>query len=87
MPITYDTTTLQSAIVTAMHRAEQYTNPDNREESIQQLASDLTAAIDAYVQKVVDTARVAFAVNTVVGTCPPGGGPLSVGAATEGTIA
>lgn len=49
--------------------------------------SSLSQAIyKAIVKHIQDNAQVQYAVGTVNGTCPPGGGPLALGLAAGGTI-
>ena len=46
----------------------------------------LCDSIAAHMETYIKTGQVISAPGTVVGTCPPLGGPLTVGAQTNGTI-
>jgi len=48
------------------------------------LSEKIYSAIATYI---MNNAEVSYLLNTVVGVCPPGGGPLAAGAGTGGTIA
>lgn len=49
-------------------------------------AAQLAAAVKSRLNTAFNEARVTFQTNQVNGTCPPGGGPLQAGNATQGTI-
>jgi hypothetical protein len=55
---------------------------ENPNGAIQQLSSDLAAAIEKYVK----SGSVKFNSGQIVGVCPQGGGPLVSGAGNEGKV-
>ena len=48
---------------------------------------ELAKLCGAIVDHIMQNAAVSFPMASVVGTCPPGGGPLALGAATGGKVA
>jgi hypothetical protein len=67
-----------STLATAIHGAAGYPGS---------VSSKLTQFCTAIVAYIMANARVSYASGSVTGTCPPGGGSLSGGAALNGTIA
>jgi hypothetical protein len=84
MAITYDKTTLKDSIKAALTTASEQTS--DPAQSRDDIAGAIADAVDTYVKQVISTATVEHAVGTVVGVAPSGGGAITAGAATEGTI-
>lgn len=74
-----DKQSLKSAIKSALQGAQDVTNANDGAEYI---AERLANAIDSFVK----TGSVSFTPGTITGIAPSGGGAITSGAGSEGTI-
>lgn len=82
-----DKSALVSSLKSAFLQNLQQTDADSEarqkaEQSAEVMANNMASAIETFIK----SGTVAFTTGSVQGTCPSGGGPLTAGAATGGTI-
>ncbi len=84
MAINYDKGSLKNSIKAVLDAASEKTS--DPAQSRDDIAGAIADAVDTYVKKVIQTARVNHASGTVNGVAPSGGGPITAGTASEGVI-
>ena len=74
-----ETSKLESAILAAYKKQQKEQDPEKAAAGI---AKDFATAVEAFVK----SGKVKFATGNVTGTAPSGGGPITAGKASDGTI-